>query len=326
MRATALSLCLLLGTAVPTAKALSPSLRPVRFGGKPYINLQTWGKTWGFGIHPSRKALRLQSKWTRIEFKAENRLVRFNGTKLWLSFPVLAHRDRLYATKLDLEKTLEPLLKPPLLPSNKGVRLVVLDPGHGGKDPGSVVGKEAEKKHTLLLAFELKKILLQRGFRVLMTRTRDETVSLTKRTEIARLAKADLYVSLHYNSLGRRTSAVKGVEVYVMTPSGAPSTNSRSNGGTARVYPGNRHDAWNVLLGYFLQRNLVSQLKAEDRGLRRARFVVLRNARMPAALVEGGFMSAPDEARKIYTASYRRKIAAAIADGITAYRKRLENR
>ena len=89
--------------------------------------------------------------------------------------------------------------------------------------------------------------------------------------------------------------------------------------------PGDRCDDWNVLLAYQLQKSLVNDLPANDRGLRRARFAVLRTAEMPAVLIEGGFLSDPVEQKKIADPKYRDEMAAAIVRGVLAYRHAVES-
>ena len=109
-----------------------------------------------------------------------------------------------------------------------------------------------------------------------------------------------------------------------MTPARTSSTNSRGEGAAAGAYPGNRFDTKNILLGYQIQRALLKALPTEDRGLRRARFAVLRTAEMPAVLIEGGFMTNPAEAKRIYDSAYRHQMAQAIVDGVKAYKSVVE--
>jgi N-acetylmuramoyl-L-alanine amidase len=112
---------------------------------------------------------------------------------------------------------------------------------------------------------------------------------------------------------------VQGVEIFSCTPAGATSTNARGEGDTSWV-DGNRNDGKSLLLAYQLQKSVVRGLRAEDRGVKRARFAVLREATMPAVLIEGGFMSHPREGAKIFDPAYRREMARAIVDGILSYR------
>jgi N-acetylmuramoyl-L-alanine amidase len=112
--------------------------------------------------------------------------------------------------------------------------------------------------------------------------------------------------------------------VYSLTPARASSTNAGGEGADTGPCPGNRHDSANMLLAYQLQRSLVRNLGSEDRAVRRARFAVLRTAQMPAVLIEAGFLSHPVEAKRIYSAEYRRKLAQAIVNGVLAYQRIVE--
>ena len=109
-----------------------------------------------------------------------------------------------------------------------------------------------------------------------------------------------------------------------MTPARTSSTNARGEGASSGSYPGNRSDPKNLLLGYHVQRSLVHRLGMEDRGVRRARFAVLRTAEMPAILIESGFMTNPAEAKNIFNPTYRRQLAQAIVSGVVSYKRMME--
>jgi N-acetylmuramoyl-L-alanine amidase len=221
--------------------------------------------------------------------------------------------------------TLAPILSPPKMAAGRRVKTIVLDPGHGGKDPGNQEGHRQEKQFTLTFASELSDLLSKAGFSVSLTRTRDAFIDLPERPDIARRRRADLFISLHFNSAdGRGGSAVQGTEVFCMTPARTSSTNSRGQGGSSGAYPGNRFDPLNMLLAYQLQKAITEKTGAEDRGVKRARFAVLRSAEMPAAYVEGGFMTNPRDARRIYDPTQRRQMAQAIVDGVLAYKRLVE--
>src|SRR4029077_16609683 len=194
------------------------------------------------------------------------------------------------------------------------------------KDSGNQVGSHQEKTYTLLLAQELAVQLTRAGYKATLTRNSDKFIELPDRPEIAKRRSADLFISLHFNSAPNSASSVRGAEVYCMTPVGAPSTNARGEGAGAGWYAGNRLNDKNVFLAYQLQKSVTKNLDAEDRGLHRARFAVLRDATMPAVLIEAGFMSNPSEGRKIFDAGYRKQIAKAIVDRISAYRRGSEQR
>jgi N-acetylmuramoyl-L-alanine amidase len=147
-------------------------------------------------------------------------------------------------------------------------------------------------------------------------------VELEDRVEAARARRADLFVSLHFNAAADSGSDAKGVEVYCVTPAGAPSTNARGQGGGGPTM-GNAFNHRSINLAWQIQKRLTG-LGLEDRGVRRARFEVLRDAFMPAVLIEGGFLSNPEERKKVLDAAFRKKMAAAIADGIAAYKTKVE--
>jgi len=132
-------------------------------------------------------------------------------------------------------------------------------------------------------------------------------------------------VSLHFNSADSvAAKSVQGIEVYCLTPSHATSTNTRGATTGTAASAGNRFDAKNALLAYQIQKAIVRSVGAEDRGVRRARFAVLRLAEMPAVLIEGGFMTHPTESKNIYSSAYRQQMAQAITSGLLAYKKTVE--
>jgi N-acetylmuramoyl-L-alanine amidase len=201
------------------------------------------------------------------------------------------------------------------------VQTICLDPGHGGKDKGEIAGDNNEKKYNLLLAFAVEKQLRQAGFKVVLTRTSDEFIELEDRPALAARAGADLFVSLHYNS---GPEGVRGVEVHCLPPAGMKSSNKGGGLGGDPAYAGNSTDDRNILLAYDLLKAITTSLPVEDIGVKRERYVVLRDARMPAVLIEGGFMTDPQDARQIYDPEFRQRMARSIVDGILAYKKNVE--
>ncbi len=226
--------------------------------------------------------------------------------------------QRLTVSRGDYDRTLAPLLwSPP--PEARRPRRILIDPGHGGRDPGKQ-SKELrmdEKYLTLDTARRLAALLREAGFEVHLTRERDVFVELEDRSRRAAAIKADLFVSLHYNA-ATATSA-SGIETYCLTPAGQFSTNDPNNRGSTGALPGNRHDALNIRAAYQVQRALIKRMEARDRGVRRARFGMLKDLSCPGILVEGGFMSNRSEMLRLSQESYRQRIAVAIAEGIGAY-------
>jgi N-acetylmuramoyl-L-alanine amidase len=260
---------------------------------------------------------------TRITFKMDSRQADVNGVRVWLLYPVVQRDGWVRVARADVDKTLDPLVSPPRF--GRVVRTVCIDAGHGGKDPGVRNGSRMEKTYTLLLARELRDQLVKQGFKVIMTRDSDTYMDLGKRTAFAAQQGADVFVSLHFNAAveaGARTA--NGAEVFAMTPARAPSTGSSADSSGVGAFPGNEQDRLNILLAYEVQRGLLTGPGMADRGVQRARFAVLREAKMPAVLVEPGFMTHPLESAKIFDEGYRKRIAKGIADGLLAYKKAVD--
>lgn len=183
----------------------------------------------------------------------------------------------------------------PRIPSGK--TLVIVDPGHGGKDPGAIgIGGVYEKNVIFPISQQVAQLLEQQGVKVIMTRDSDFFVELQDRAQIANRSGADLFVSIHANSMGMSRPDINGLEVYYY---------SGSSLGLAKA----------------IQRNIVQRVDVRDRGVRQARFYVLRKTSMPAVLVETGYLTGREDAPKLSNSDYRRQMAEAIAFGILEYIK-----
>jgi N-acetylmuramoyl-L-alanine amidase len=297
--------------------------------GHEFVELGAWGATQRLRMEWDRKTkgVVLTNRAVRLAGAESSRVVELNGVRAWLSVPLTQRDQGLYVARLDVRSLLEPLLKPVRLKAGRKVRVVVLDPGHGGEDPGNSGGGHQEKTQVLLLAKKLRLVLQEAGLKVVLTRASDTFVDLDERVALAKRARADIFVSLHYNAAAPGNHDAKGIETYCITPAGAQSTNTRPDEpGSTRAVAGNLANARSVLLAYQVQKALVGTLDVEDRGVRRARFAVLRTSEMPAILIEGGFLSAADEARQILDVGRRNKLAGAIADGILAYKRLVERK
>jgi N-acetylmuramoyl-L-alanine amidase len=176
---------------------------------------------------------------------------------------------------------------------HKGQLVVMIDPGHGGKDSGAVgLGGLQEKDVILPISQRVAAILEQQGIHAILTRTSDYFVDLAPRVEMAKQDHADLFVSIHANSIDNRPD-VNGLETYYFDS-------------------GNR-------LAQTIHNSILQNLDIKDRGVRRARFYVLRNNPMPAVLVEVGFVTGVEDSPRLGTAAYENQMAQAIANGILQY-------
>ena len=257
---------------------------------------------------------------SELVFTADKRDARVNGLRVLLGEPAVLHKNVLFVATLDLERFLLPILRP-ARSTARPLRTIVIDAGHGGNDTGTQnkTHKLSEKTFTLDVAQRLQRLLGEDRWRVLQTRTDDRFVELPARAAFANAEKADLFISIHFNAVANN-AAVHGTETYVLTPQFQRSTSSsKALPEDKLAYPGNRHDATSAVLGYHMHRALLARLKSEDRGYKHARFAVLRMVDCPAVLVEAGYLSNDDEAKKIAEESYRGDIAEALYAAILAY-------
>ena len=255
-------------------------------------------------------------------FRSERREIQINGAQHWLSAPVLNARGQLWISSVDVLKGIDPVLRQGRSKTLMPIRTVVLDPGHGGGDRGTRGGSTVEKQMTLDVAKRVERDLEAAGVNAVLTRTSDRTLSLEDRVDFADAKKADLFVSIHFNSGG----SADGIETYCLPPAGAVSTADAWSGSRGRegASPGNRWDERNIWLAHCVHRSLLRATGTNDRGVRRARFYVLRYAICPAILVEAGFLSNRAEEQRILTGDYRERLAKAISDGIMAYKGSVE--
>ena len=238
------------------------------------------------------------NRTTRLVFDKNSRMVEVNGTDVALSFPVASDHGALLVAQMDLNTAIRPLLFPPRFADAKRITTICLDPGHGGKDTGNHTFWRSEKTYTLALALELRDQLQKSGFNVILTRIRDTTVELPDRPALANRRGADLFVSLHFNATPTGKNEVEGPQTYCITPVGASSTDAQGEGANFGATTANRVEQKSLLLAYQVQKSLVRNLGAKDRGVRRARYWVLRDATMPAILIEGGYMTHPARKQK----------------------------
>ena len=329
MKSAITSLLLMLLAVAGAGRALSAphAELPAVVSGQVYLRLAVWAKAHGLELRwlKQDETLQLTNHSSKIVLAVDSREAQINGVAVWLLFPLVAHNGAIYLAQLDVETTLRPLLSPPKGPPGARIKTICLDPGHGGKDPGNRVGSNQEKQYTLLLAQELHTQLERAGLKVTLTRSTDAFIELPTRPELAKQRSADLFVSLHFNAAEAGRDSVQGAEVYCLTPAGASSTNARGEGAGAGWFPGNRYNDKNLFLAFQVQKALTRNLAVEDRGVRRARFAVLRDAAMPAVLIEAGFMSHPAEGRKIFSSAYRQKMARAIVEALLAYKRAVEH-
>jgi N-acetylmuramoyl-L-alanine amidase len=299
---------------------LSAQARTIAAHGDQYIRLKDVASKYGLEYTPlSSSKTRLHSKWSKLDFDTPSRKTTLNGIQVWLHMPSAKVSRQWSITETDRRQVVNPILRPNDHLTRCGHRVVVLDPGHGGNDRGARGKRGVEEKRVVLdIARRARKHLANAGLKVYLTRDVDRYISLEERANKAKRWKADLFVSIHLNASG--TPGASGTETYVITEPGYSSTNAKKHQRTKAIkHPGNQYSGPSAYLGYCLQKRLLQNLRSQDRGLRRARFVVLKEAPCPAALVECGFLSNRNEESRFNTAAHREKAARALAEGILDY-------
>lgn len=211
-------------------------------------------------------------------------------------------------------------------------KTIVIDAGHGGEDPGALgTGNLMEKPIALSISKRLGEILTAKGYKVLLTRDTDRFIPLKGRTEFAKHHKADLFLSIHANA--SKNPKANGIETYYLdidsTDKTSESIAERENANSgysiqeletllkALIQQSKSEDSHR--LAKQVQQELVAATGAADRGVKHARFVVLIGTSVPAILIEAGFVSNPTEGKKLATAAYQQKLAAAIARGVERF-------
>lgn len=173
-------------------------------------------------------------------------------------------------------------------------RTVIIDPGHGGHDNGGQWGRVYEKHLALDTAYRLESKLKALGYQTVMTRRSDYFISLPQRVSTGNRYNNAIFVSIHYNYTWKQD--VSGLETFYSSEQGRQ-------------------------LAYHVQNSLIKRTKTVDRKVKYARFYVIRNSKLPAVLVEGGFVSNAAERSRMKSAWFRDSIAQGIVDGIQRYRR-----
>lgn len=214
--------------------------------------------------------------------------------------------------------------------------VIVIDAGHGGKDPGAVNGNKQEKYVTLTVAKKLGKILANKGFKVYLTRDEDRFITLEQRTKIADRKDAKIFISLHCNAAPneRLATNMHGIETFFLQRSKDARSQAIAARENAAVLQGADSKSKQVIvdavlngpkivlsnkLAIDIQNNLLKNIATKNGGVRSAPFWVLVGASRPSVLVEMGYISHPEEKDSLFNDSYQNKLADGIADGIVRY-------
>ncbi len=293
----------------------------IKIDGHDYLSVDNISKFYGLPaeVVPSGAKIQADTANHPLEFVSGSREAVINGARSWLCFPVIEQDGKSLVSRTDVAKTIEPLIRPHHVPNVGKVQTVVLDAGHGGHDKGQMSRYGAEKDFALDVARKLRPILQAKGLRVIMTREGDYFVPLEVRAQIANSAHNAIFVSIHFNATNDDPNAT-GFEIFSFTPRGAPSTSDGAvTASSVNMQPGSSVDAQSLALSACIYHSVLGQLREYDRGIKRARFAVLRLTKVPAVLIEGGFLTDGGESKLISNKDWRAKLAGAIGVGIENY-------
>lgn len=299
----------------------------VKIGGRDYVTAESirnfYNPVYGF------TTFRLQGNhfWlgsSKLILKATigSQEMLINNIKFILSFPVTEYNGKVLFSRLDLCKLIDPVLYPSHIQNAEYFDTVVVDAGHGGHDAGARGVYGYEKDFALKMALSVGAALMQRGFKVVYTRSSDQFITLGGRVAIANQTPKSIFLSFHFNSGG---SAATGIETWALTPQNASATIPRGGGYNVNGVTGNKQDSANIALATAVHASVISRFKFVDRGIKRAQWSVLTGCKRPGILFEGGFVTNGQECLLVASDTYRQQVSSAIGDAVVNYRKALES-
>jgi len=313
---------------VKPAVTPSPDWQVIKVGLRDYLSADNIAKFYGLlgNVDSTGKSVVLNNGRNQLQLTLDSREAVVNGVRNWLCFPVIAQDGKFLVSRIDLAKTIEPQLRPQMLQHKGRIQTVVLDAGHGGFDKGALSSFGSEKQYALDVARLLRPLLQAKGFKVIMTRENDVFLPLELRARIANATRDSIFVSLHFNATNSNREAT-GFEIFSLTPRGAPSTADDALAlHFVNMQAGNPVDAESFELSTVVYHSMVGHLTEFDRGIKRARFAVLRQTKIPAILIEGGFLTESGDSKRVADPAWRARFAQAICTGIENYRNMAEKK
>ena len=298
----------------PLKRPQAPIIRRVLVGKTPYLVMDDIAKFYGFSKKQDKKNYTYFSKFTTFKLSEDSRDATLSQVNLTLAFAPTVVNGHFAISQADFNCYLEPILRPQLMPK-RNVTRIVIDPGHGGKDPGCKGGTTFEKNVNLIMATRLAQLLAAKGYVVGMTRTTDTYLTLKQRIALATKFKPDLFISLHCNAAG---PTVRGIEVYCATPQNTPASDAKVV--STKLCKANSYDKLNAYFAYQLQKQLVNLLKVPDRGVKHKRYTVITDLAAPCVLIEMGFLSNATDRTLLNTPAHQLKLATAVANAVDIYK------
>ena len=264
----------------------------------------------------------MSSKGRKIRGEAGTREIFINNVKYVLCFPIRQKDGKVLISAMDVTKIIEPVMRPSLIKNASPFGAVILDAGHGGHDSGAKGSRGLEKDAALDVVLRAKRLLEQNGYTVHLTRSRDVFIPLDDRAEFANKFPNAIFISVHFNKSS--SGGASGIETFALAPRGVPSMDEENfSYSDLKQHRGHARDPENIALATALHSSMLRYMRLFDRGIKRARFVVIRDIAIPGVLLEGGFMNHSVDGRLIASSQYRDAFARAILEGVGRYRNAL---
>jgi len=303
-------------------------IRCAKINGSTYMFVRDIAKYYGMSYSKiNNNNYRISSRQSNFTFTTHQRNCTYDSILINLLFapakcPVKKYNKEIMISQQDFNIIIDPILRPQIFPSKK-IKRILLDPGHGGRDPGATGSfyKYHEKNITLQITKKLQLALQKQGYIVASTRTTDKALTLKQRTDMAKRWKADIYISIHNNVVG--THSVKGIETFIVTPKNCTTTYGKK---ITKNYPTHKYNKENSCFAYDIHKALIRHTGTTDRGIKYERFFVIRNTTCPAILIETGFLSNKNEEKKLGTAQYQQKIVNGIVEGVNIFNKHYQHK
>jgi N-acetylmuramoyl-L-alanine amidase len=289
----------------------------IRQQGRDYVSFSNLAHFYKFPEYTRvSRTVSLRSERRGIRAQAGTSELYINGVRFFTDFPILTNGADELISAMDVSKIVEPILQPSRMKNAHKIETVVLDAGHGGIDSGASNRWGTEKAFALDVAQHARLQLVRAGYKVEMTRSSDRFIPLEDRAAFASRFRNAVFISVHFNYSG----TAEGLESYALAPAGVPSNAANEFAiADVRWCSGNAQDEQNIALAAAVHATVLSKMSMVDRGVKHARFHVLRNVKVPGVLIECGFLSNAAEGQRIATMQFRQQVGAAIAQGVQHY-------
>lgn len=286
-----------------------------------HVTMESLADFYGLKLRPPQGKQHILSTGDKtIRIEPGSREIFINNVKFILCFPVISKNGRILISAMDVTKIIEPVMRPGKIKDVKALRTIVLDAGHGGHDSGATSVHGKEKDFTLDVVLRARKLLQEKGFNVRLTRSADIFIPLETRARFANRFADSIFVSVHFNK--SNNPGASGIETFALAPRGVPSMDEENiRYSDLRHNPGNIRDPENIALATLIHSAMLRNLRLYDRGIKRARFVVIRDITVPGVLIEGGFLNHPMDGRSIATPDYRQRMARSVVEAVENYQR-----